>query len=54
MSIRDELEREGYKFQYEHGGNEDRTEVWINPVTKMAIRIEWFRVEDEPTCDRFS
>jgi len=49
MSIRDELEKQGYEFQYEHGDAEDRTEVWINPVTKTAVRIEWFKIDETRT-----
>ena len=47
MSIADELRNLGYKFEYEHGDSEERTEVWINERAGMAVRIEWMRVDRE-------
>ena len=45
MTIHDELQKLGYKFEYEHGDSEERTEVWVNEKAGMAVRIEWMRVE---------
>ncbi len=47
MTIADELRSLGYKFEYEHGDSEERTEVWVNKKAGMAVRIEWMRVEGE-------
>ena len=47
MSIGDELRRLGYRFEYDYGDSEDRTEVWINDKAGMAVRIEWMRIEGE-------
>jgi hypothetical protein len=46
MSIGDELKEQGYQFEYEHGDSEGRTEVWINRKIGMAVRIEWFRMDE--------
>jgi hypothetical protein len=46
MSIQDELKKEGYAFEYEHGDSEEKTEVWINRSARLAIRIEWFRIDE--------
>ena len=35
------MKKLGYRFEYEHGDSEDRTEVWINDEAGMAVRIEW-------------
>ncbi len=40
MGIADELKRQGYKLEYEHGDGEDHTEVWINDDSGMAVKIE--------------
>ena len=45
MGIHDELRKLGYRFEYEHGNSEDRTEVWVNEEAGMAVRIEWMKVE---------
>ena len=45
MGVREELQREGYRFEYEHGDSEDRTEVWVNEKAGMAVRIEWMKIE---------
>ena len=47
MGVHDELKKLGYRFEYEHGDSEDRTEVWINDEAGMAVRIEWFRMEKD-------
>ena len=47
IGIREALREEGYVFEYDHGNGEDRTEVWINKEAKMAIRIEWIRMDDK-------
>ena len=47
MTIHDELRKLGYKFEYEHGDSEERTEVWVNEKAGMAVRIEWIRIEGE-------
>ena len=46
MGIHDELGKMGYVFEYEHGDSEERTEVWINRKAGMAVRIEWFRLDE--------
>ena len=45
MGIADELKRQGYKLEYEHGDGEDHTEVWINDEAGMAVKIEWMKIE---------
>ena len=45
MGVREELQREGYRFEYEHGDSEGRTEVWVNEKAGMAVRIEWMRMD---------
>ena len=47
MGIAEQLEREGYEFQYERNEGEDRTEVWINRTKEIAVRIEWLKMEKE-------
>ena len=47
MGIREALREEGYVFEYDHGDGEDRTEVWINEKAKMAIRIEWMKIDED-------
>ena len=47
MGIREALREEGYVFEYDHGDGEDRIEVWINKKAKMAVRIEWLRIDEE-------
>ena len=47
MGIREALREEGYVFEYDHGDGEDRTEVWINEEGKMAVRIEWMKIDEE-------
>ena len=46
MGIKEELKKQGYVFEYEHGCSEDRAEVWIDKEAKMAIRIEWMKVDE--------
>ena len=46
MGIGEELKKMGYQFEYETGDSEDRTEVWINETVGMAVRIEWFRLDE--------
>jgi len=45
MSVADELRRLGYRFEYERKDGDDRTEVWVNTVLGIAVRIEWMKVE---------
>ena len=45
MGICETLREEGYVFEYDHGNREERTEVWINKEAKMAVRIEWIRMD---------
>ena len=47
MGIHNELTRMGYRFEYERGDSEERTEVWGNEAAGMAVRIEWFRLDEE-------
>ena len=46
-SIREALRAEGYAFEYDYGYGEDRTEVWVNEEAKMAVRIEWMKIDEE-------
>jgi hypothetical protein len=46
MGIHDELVRMGYTFEYERGDSEERAEVWVNKAAGMAVRIEWFRLDE--------
>ena len=43
------MREEGYVFEYDHGNDGDWTEVWINKEAKMAVRIEWIRMDDKET-----
>ena len=45
MGIHEELSKMGYRFEYERGDSEDRTEIWVNKEAGMAVRIEWFRLD---------
>ena len=46
MSIRDELKKEGYVYQYGRDlGAGDRKEVWLNEKERCAIFVEWVRLE---------
>jgi hypothetical protein len=47
MKMYDELQEQGYEFQHEHGDSEKRTELWVNPQTCRAVRIEWFNLVEE-------
>jgi len=47
MGIHDELRTMGYRFECDHGDSEERTEVWINEVARMAVRIDWMRIDEE-------
>jgi hypothetical protein len=47
MKMYDELQKQGYEFQHEHGDSEKRTELWVNPLTCEAVRIEWFSLVEE-------
>ena len=46
MGIHEELKKMGYRFEYERGDSDERTEVWTNAVVRMAVRIEWFRMDE--------
>jgi hypothetical protein len=46
MGIHDELKKMGYQFEYARGDSADRTEVWTNKKAGMAVRIEWFRLDE--------
>ena len=47
MKIHDALREEGYAFEYERKRGEDRIEVWVNRDAKMAVRLEWLRIDEE-------
>ncbi len=49
IGIRETLREEGYVFEYDHGNGKDPIEVWINKEAKMAVRIEWIRMDDKET-----
>ena len=44
MGIREELESEGYVFEYAYNEDGDRTEVWVNREAGKAVRIEWLEI----------
>lgn len=46
MGIGDELRKLGYRFEYDHGDSEERTEVWVNEKAGMAVRIEWMKMDE--------
>jgi len=52
MGIQDELVRMGYTFEYERGDSEERAEVWVNKAAGMAVRIEWFRLDETGNHER--
>ncbi len=45
MGIEDELEKQGYRLEYETTAGQDRKQVWVNRTACMAVRIEWMRVD---------
>ena len=45
MSIKKELESQGYQFVDEDHDGEDWEQVWFNRDALMAIRIEYIRLE---------
>lgn len=45
MGIKEELERQGYEFEYERTVGGDRRQVWTNKEAGMAIRIEWLKID---------
>jgi len=45
VTIRGELERQGYVFEYAYNEDGDRTEVWVNREAGKAVRIEWLEIE---------
>ena len=45
MGIEQELQKQGYEYQYACELGEDRKQVWINKKAGIAIRIEWIRME---------
>ena len=47
MGIHEALREAGYQFEYERSRGEDRVEVWLNQDAKMAVRIEWLKVDEE-------
>ena len=47
MKIHDALREEGFAFEYERSRGEDKIEVWVNQDAKMAVRIEWLRIDEE-------
>ena len=47
MGIHKELQKEGYVFEYECTRGEDRIEVWTNKDARMAIRIEWMKIDED-------
>jgi len=52
MKIHDALRAEGYCFEYERNRGEDRIEVWINREAKMAVRMEWLKIEGDTVTSR--
>ena len=49
MGIYEELAKQGYEFDNEYGCSEDRAEVWVNKKAKMAVRIEWMKIDEVGT-----
>ena len=47
MKIHDALKEEGFVFEYERKRGDDVIEVWVNTDKKMAVRIEWLRIDEE-------
>ena len=47
MGIHEELQKQGYVFEYERPSGEDRIEVWTNQATKTAVRIEWIKIDED-------
>jgi len=47
MGIHEELQKQGYVFEYERPSGEDRIEVWTNQATRTAVRIEWIKIDED-------
>jgi len=47
MKVHEALREEGFAFEYERKRGDDRVEVWVNPDKRMAVRIEWLRIDEE-------
>ena len=47
MKVHDALREDGYAFEYERMRGEDKVEVWVNRDEKMAVRMEWLRIDEE-------
>ena len=43
----DALKEGGFAFEYERKRGDDVIEVWVNADKKMAVRIEWLRIDEE-------
>ncbi len=52
MGIYEELAKQGYEFDNEYGCSEDRAEVWVNKKAKMAVRIEWMKIDEVGTWSK--
>ena len=47
MKVHDALREDGYAFEYERMRGADKVEVWVNGDARMAVRIEWLRIDEE-------
>lgn len=47
MKIQEALREEGFAFEYERMRGEDTVDVWVNRDAKMAVRIEWLKIDEE-------
>ena len=47
MKIHQALQEEGFAFEYERKRGDDVIEVWVNADKRMAVRIEWLRIDED-------
>jgi len=49
MGIAEELKKGGYDLEYERDEGGDHTEVWINRKARMAVKVQWLKMDEVRT-----
>ena len=47
MKVHEALREDGFRFEYERSRGEDKVEVWVNRDARMAVRMEWLKIDEE-------
>ena len=47
MRVHEALKEDGFVFEYERKRGDDVIEAWANRDKRMAVRIEWLRIDEE-------